>query len=158
MQRKHSVVPYFLRLLVMLIATLPFPPYAVAVTFEDMLSGFDKCQFEDVYVDIFSKKPVHAYFVERNLQPTDSNKDFAYFNVKENFYGLPVYKLMIPAGTFNIHAIFIDLSINRAREIVKGRFGTEYRPGERSDSGDQPALLTDPAHPNKSVLTCNPRE
>ena len=67
MQRKHSVVPYFLRLLVMLIATLPFPPYAVAVTFEDMLSGFATCRFEDVYVDIFSKKPVHAYFVERNL-------------------------------------------------------------------------------------------
>lgn len=155
MQRKKSVVPYFLRLLIVL---LPLPHYAVAVTFEDMLSGFATCRFEDVYVDIFSKKPVHAYFVERNLQPTDMNKDFAYFDVRENFFGLPVYKLMIPAGSFNIHAIFIDLPIHRAREIAKGRLGTEYRTGQRSDIGEQPVLLTDPGRPDKSVLTCNPRE
>lgn len=141
----------------LLSAVLLFPNHTVAATFEEMLSGFDRCEFKDVYVDIFSKKPVHAYFTERNLEPTRIEKDMAFFHLRERFFELPVYKLMIPAGTFDVHAIYIDLPIERARQIVKMKFGTEFIRGKLSDAGEQPMLVTDPAHPNKSILTCNPR-
>ena len=82
---------------------------------------------------------------------------FAYFCLNEYFHGLPVYELMIPAETFDIHAIFIDMPINKARKIALKKFGSEYRKSQLSDEGEEPVLLMDPKNSSKSVLTCNER-
>lgn len=129
----------------------------LAVTFEEMLAGFEICQFKDVYVDIFTKKPVHPYFVERQLSPCEIKDDMAIFCINESYYGLPVYRLMIPAGTFDVHAIYVDLPIDRARKSVRPKFGTEYRSSTKSDDGERPVLLSDPADSKKSILMCKSR-
>ena len=44
-----------------------YPMVGFSSAFEEMLSGFRQCQFKDVYVDLFTKKPVHPFLLERKL-------------------------------------------------------------------------------------------
>lgn len=125
--------------------------------FEEMLEGFAYCKFKDLYLDLRTQEPVHRYFSERNLKPYKIQKGFAYFKVNEKFYGLPVIELMIPASTFDIHALWIDLPIEIARDKMNVFFGGEFRPNKLSDDGERPYLIADPSKPTKSVFTCNTR-
>ena len=134
-----------------------FSNQALSASFEEMLSGFNTCQFRNVYVDIITKTHAHSYFLDKKMSPCEIKDGMAYFCIKENFHGLPVYKLMIPAGTFDIHAIYIDMPLSKVRKFMKNKFGSEYRKSELSDNGEQPVLIDDPKDLNKSIFMCNPR-
>lgn len=153
----HSTHSIFSRGIIVLCILAFFPRLALSTTFEEMLSGFDRCQFKDVYIDLITKKPVHSYFLERRLDPCEIKEDMAYFCLNERFYRLPIYKLMVPAGTFDIHAIYIGLPINESRNIIRKKFATEYRKSRLSDIGEEPELLADPDDSSKSILMCDPR-
>ncbi len=156
-QSNVGIRPLVGPLIVILCILSFFPRAALSATFEEMLSGFDQCQFKDVYIDLITKKPVHLYFLERELQPCEIKEGMAYFCLTERYYGLPVYKLMVPSGTFDIHAMYIALPINESRNMIRKKFGTEYRESGLSDIGEKPVLLANPNDPNKSILMCDPR-
>ena len=123
--------------------------------FEEMLSGFERCDFRDVYLDLETGKPVHPYLLERGLEPCEISDELAYFCIDEEFHGLPVSRLMVPASTFDLHGLFIDLPLAQARSISKARLGSEFREDQDSADGKAPELLPDPQDPNRSVLMCN---
>ena len=128
-----------------------------AETIEQMLDGFTRCQFNGVYVDMISNKPIHKYFVERNLKPCMVKESMAYFCIRENYYGLPIYKLMIPAGTFDIHAMYLDVPLDKAQKIAKKHLGFTFSKSQLSENGDRPILMANPLDLSKSIFMCNPR-
>lgn len=124
-------------------------------TFERMLSGFEHCSFDRVYLDPETGAPAHPYLAERDLKPCEIIDEMAYFCVDENFHGLPVSKLMIPASTFDLHAIFIDLPLDEARKISRDHFGSDFHESHNSREGNTPELIENPNDRDKSILSCN---
>ena len=125
--------------------------------FEEMLAGFPECEFKNVYVDMVTKKPAHKYFIERDLEPCEKDDEFAYYCINESFHGLKVYKIMIPAKTFDIHSIYIIQPIEKSRLVFLEEFGSEFRRNTHSDNGEIPELLRDPKNFRRSILTCSER-
>lgn len=130
------------------------PIKAQATTFEEMHQGFMHCELGGVYLDVLTKKPMHSYFTERNMKPYKILDGFAYYKVKEKLYHLPVDEVAIPASTFAVYSLFINLPLPQARKIIKDRFGSEFRPNKVSRDGLRPELIQDEKRPKRSVMVC----
>lgn len=125
--------------------------------FEEMLVGFPSCQFDGVYLDLKTKAPVHKYFVNRNLKPNEINGEFAIFILGEKFYGINVHKMLIPASTFDVHALYLKESVSNVKNKLSKYFRHGFYSRDEEDHGEKPTLRVHPDKSNWSVLSCSPR-
>ena len=126
-------------------------------SFERMLSGFSKCEFNGVYVDIFTKMPVNEYFIRNELKPYKIVDGFAYFHLSEKFHGLPVYEISIPSSTFDVHAIYINAPIAEVKEVLEKVFYSGFSLGKEDDAGMRPVMMSVNGNANKTVVFCSPK-
>jgi hypothetical protein len=123
--------------------------------FEKMLAGFDVCFFKDVYLE-YTNEPKHEYFKKHGLKPYKIEDSMAYYHLKETFYGLPVSELIVPAS-FDIHAITIDLKIDKVIPVLNKHFPNGYYTDPTQDDGEKPVLYKSLSDPEKTTLTCTTR-
>lgn len=125
--------------------------------FVEIAESFIECKFENLYLDIQTKKTIHPYFEVNKLTPFKIDKDLAYFLIEEDFFGIPVYMIAIPASTFDIHALYMNIPIENARKKMIQKFDCDFTKSFLSDHGERPVLIVDPRDKNKSIIMCNPR-
>jgi hypothetical protein len=123
-------------------------------TFDEMLAGFTKCDFPNVYIDGYTGKPAHSYFIERNMKPCEIQEMLAVYCVEDYFNGIPVKKIAIPRDTWPIHALYFDSNLVETRRLLKRKLGSEFRLSQLSKSGQAPELISNPDDKKKSILIC----
>lgn len=125
--------------------------------FEKMLKGFRECKFEKLYVEFGSTKPLHDYFIKRNLTPYKVENELAYFHVDESFMGLSVKEIIIPAG-FSVVAIVFEENLVSAEKKLKNYLIYGYNQ-ELDPMQSNPLIKWVPElisfHKNKSALSCS---
>jgi len=123
-----------------------------------MLIGFPACNFDDVYLNPLTKEPVHKYFINRNLQPSEIKGEIAYFNINETFHGIRVHKILIPASTYDVHAIYLEENVSQIKHKLGKIFYLGFYSINDNDLGEKPVLLDDPNRKGWSIMSCSPRD
>ncbi|BAM51434.1 MULTISPECIES: hypothetical protein [unclassified Synechocystis] len=125
-----------------------------ASDFEDMMRSFPECKFEGVYLAPWEgiDRPKHRFF--QRLVPDKIEDDFAYYQIKESYYGLPVSAVMIPAGTWGVYAVTFEVPVEIAREPLQAVFGSNFEETRESNLGLAPQLIMDPVNEQKSIWVC----
>lgn len=119
---------------------------------EKMFSGFETCNIKDVYMDETGK--IKADYL-RNRRPYKKKDGVAYFHVKDTMYGIPVVDVAIPASTWCAYAVTFDAPIYKVRNILSIQFGSDFKPGKRSEVGEAPELITDTSNKNRTLWICS---
>ncbi len=125
--------------------------------FEQMLAGFPGCEIRQVYLDPISKLPAHIYFSNRKLNPVEVNNEFAYFALDEKFYGISAHKILIPASTYDVHALYMKESTSEVRRKLSPYFPLGFYSTDEKDLGEKPVLIEDPDNKDWSILSCSPQ-
>ncbi|QHU99710.1 hypothetical protein BWK47_05895 [Synechocystis sp. CACIAM 05] len=125
-----------------------------ASDFEDVMRGFPECKFEGVYLAPWEgiDRPKHPFF--QRLVPDKIQDDFAYYQIEESYYDLPVSAIMIPAGTWGVYAVTFDVPVEIARERLQAIFGSNFAETRESELGLAPQLIMDPVNEQKSIWVC----
>lgn len=127
--------------------------------FENMLSGFYKCEFEGVYLDLETGLPIHSYFIDRGLKPKKIEHYLAHYHVSENFHELPVSEIYIPADTLSAVIIVIDASLDLVEKKLHGYlkygYNKEFVFGDESrETVLTPTLKVHKLNKKKTALMC----
>lgn len=128
--------------------------------FEKMLSGFYKCEFKGVYLDLETGQPMHSYFIDRGLKPNEIVHYLAHYHVVEKFYSLPVSEIYIPASTYSSVIIVIDAPLELVKKKLHSYLTYGYNKEFVIGVENQKAVLTPTlkAHKlnnKKTALLCN---
>lgn len=124
--------------------------------FEKMLIGFSTCDIKKVYLSEATKTLVHPYFVDRNLEPSKVHGEFAYFHLDEEYYGIKVHKLIIPAANFVVHGLYLEASISEVQDKLDKYFPLGFYSSDEEDLGLKPVLAEDRNKKGWSTLFCTP--
>ncbi|MBE9202266.1 hypothetical protein IQ218_00730 [Synechocystis salina LEGE 06099] len=130
------------------------PSDAIDNGFENMMQGFPECQFEGMYIAPWEgiDQPSQQFF--DGLSPEKIEDDFAYYQIKTNYYDLPVTEIMIPAGTWGVYAVTFDVPMEISQERLQQVFGSSFETNEASELGLAPQLIIDPDDAQKSIWLC----
>ncbi|HHB9417458.1 TPA: hypothetical protein ACOEN8_002442, partial [Stenotrophomonas maltophilia] len=89
----------------------------------------------------------------------DEENEIATFCVQGQWKGLPVEEVILPTMTFvSFRGARIGLPLEKARPIVRQRFGQEFPGGAAYEEGREPKLLADPEDVQRSWLLCSTPE
>ena len=94
-----------------------------ATPFERMWQGLATCEFTDLYVDETGRA---ANLQLANYTPYKVSDGFAWYKVHEELHGLPVVGFIVPASSFEVHALFVDTPIANARRLTHNAYGSEF--------------------------------
>ncbi len=129
-------------------------PDSTATLFEGLLD----CDPKGWYLDAASQ-PANPYLARHAPEPCERDAEFgmAYFCVKADFHGLPVYRVVAHLGTAPTPiGVLIDLPLDQARSRLRKALGNEFRAGPGSERGQKPALGPQGDDTQKSQLMCSP--
>lgn len=128
-------------------------PATLATTLEGVYRDFAHCRFDKFFWD--AKSP-HPYFFERGLQPYDTQNGIARFKLHDVLFGMQVRELIVPV-TWAYHGVLLDEPLAQARQQMKQRFNSEFRPSGQSKQGIVPELIAT-ADGKHSALICHEGE
>ena len=135
---------------------LPFlliPPLVNAITLDQIYAHVQTCTFDNFYYADWKGEKPHIYFLERNMKPYLQKDGLYYFKVSETLFGLPVSEIWVP-GTWAMHVVIFDVPLHTARENLRSKLHSEFRPSKKSDEGEIPALEAYVRDTRKSVFYC----
>ncbi|WOE67838.1 hypothetical protein RY972_07200 [Aeromonas allosaccharophila] len=127
-----------------------------ATSFERMWQGLATCDFNDLYIDGETGRPANLQL--NNYTPYKVSDGFAWYKVHEELHGLPVVGFIVPASSFEVHALFVDTPIANARRLTHNAYGSEFGDEQKHDEGLAPLLLRDPNNPKRSIIDCTKGE
>jgi len=127
-----------------------------ASPFETMWQGLATCELDDLHLDSESGAPVHPQLAK--YTPDKVSDGFAWYKVHEELHGLPIVGFLVPASTFEVHALFVDTPIANARRLTHNAYGSEFADEALHDEGEAPLLLRDPNNPKRSIIDCTRAE
>lgn len=123
-----------------------------ASPFERMWQGLATCDLAELYVDGETGQAANAQL--RKYIPYKVSDGFAWYKLHEELHGLPVVGFIVPASTFEVHALFIDTPIANARRLTHNAYGREFADETLHDEGKAPLLLRDPNNPKRTIIDC----
>ncbi|MBL0460718.1 hypothetical protein [Aeromonas dhakensis] len=123
-----------------------------ATPFESMWQGLATCELDDLYLDSETGKPAHPQL--NHYTPYKVADGFAWYKTRQELHGLPISGFLIPASTFEVHALFVDTPIANARRLTHNAYGSEFSDEQKHDEGLAPLLLRDPNNPKRSIIDC----
>ena len=123
-----------------------------ATPFERMWQGLATCDLDDLYLDSESGEPSHPLL--KTFTPDKTSDGFAWYKTHQELHGLPITGFLIPASTFEVHALFVDTPIANARRLTHNAYGSEFADEQKHDRGEAPLLLRDPGNPKRSIIDC----
>jgi hypothetical protein len=89
----------------------------------------------------------------------DGENEIATFCVQGQWKGLPVEEVILPTMTFvSFRGARIGLPLEKARPIVRQRFGQDFPGGAAYEEGREPKLMADPEDAQRSWLLCSTPE
>ncbi|AVP94973.1 hypothetical protein OB925_08115 [Aeromonas rivipollensis] len=129
---------------------------ACATPFERMWQGLATCDLDELYLDSESGEPSHPLL--KTFTPDKTSDGFAWYKTHQELHGLPITGFLIPASTFEVHALFVDTPIANARRLTHNAYGSEFADEQKHDRGEAPLLLRDPGNPKRSIIDCTKGE
>lgn len=126
---------------------------------ETLFDGLLDCQPKGWYLSAESGRPANPYLALHTPEPCERDEAFgmAYFCVKADFHGLPVYRVVAHLGTAPTPiGILIDLPLDQARARTRMALGSEFPDDARSRRGERPMLGPQAGDAQKSQLICTP--
>ena len=126
---------------------------------ETLFDGLLDCQPKGWYLSPESGRPANPYLARHAAEPCERDEEFgmAYFCVKADFHGLPVYRVVAHLGTAPTPiGILIDLPLDQARAHARKSLGSDFPDDERSQRGERPKLGPQGENAQKSQLICTP--
>jgi len=125
--------------------------------FREMMKDFPQCKIEGAYLSEKDgiNQPKNIFFKENNLYPYKIEDDFAYYKLNIDYYGLPVIKLLIPAGTWGVYGVTFAVPLPKAKEVLKKVFNSEFPMNQASEMGQVAALISDPENAEHSIWICD---
>ncbi|MGL4717327.1 MAG: hypothetical protein ACRCWL_15755 [Aeromonas sp.] len=127
-----------------------------ATPFERMWQGLATCEFVDLYIDEDTGGAANSQLA--HYTPYKVSDGFAWYKVHEDLHGLPVVGFIVPAASFDVHALFVDTPIANARRLTHNAYGSEFSDEQQHNEGVAPLLLRDPNNPKRSIIDCTKGE
>jgi hypothetical protein len=147
---------YILKIRWLIFPALFFSTQLSAVTLDEIFVGIKTCSFKEFQFVPDDAHQTHPYLVGREPTPA-SDKFQYYFKVYDALFGLPVVEVSVP-GTWVFHSVTFDVPLDKAREVLRKKFGTHFPNSKQSLAGKVPALEASASNPNQSVLYCAERD
>jgi len=132
------------------------PANAAASDLDEAFRSVLSCSFRNFYYSPSEQELSHPYF--KNIKPLAGSAGGTYtFPVKDTLFGLPVVEVQAP-GTAAFYAVTFDVSLTRARSVIKKRLGSTLPLSKAANEGKRPALVVSADRADRSVLYCSERE
>lgn len=122
--------------------------------FEQAVSGFDKCQLGDLFIDEYSQSTSNAYLLANADRQCETTETLVTYCIDERFHGLPVSRLSVPRTTWPIFAMYFPVPVEEARRRLESELGRSFHPSEGSRQGSLPELIEDQTDASRSILIC----
>ncbi|MGY3941445.1 hypothetical protein [Aeromonas tecta] len=129
---------------------------ACATPFERMWQGLATCDLDHLYLDSESGEASDPQL--KTFTPYKTTDGFAWYKTHQELHGLPITGFLVPASTFEVHALFVDTPIANARRLTHNAYGSEFTDEEKHNRGEAPLLLRDPNNPKRSIIDCTKGE
>lgn len=142
-------------------AGAPLAAPATATDLSPLLDALPTCALDGWYIDQQTARPAHPWLATNAPKPckVDEENEIATFCVQGQWKGLPVEEVILPTMTFvSFRGAKIGLPLEKARPIVRQRFGQEFPGGVAYEEGREPKLLADPEDAQRSWLLCSTPE
>ncbi len=142
-------------------AGAPLAAPATATDLSPLLDALPTCALDGWYIDQQTRRPAHPWLATNAPKPCkeDGENEIATFCVQGQWKGLPVEEVILPTMTFvSFRGAKIGLPLEKARPIVRQRFGQEFPGGAAYEAGREPKLLADPEDAQRSWLLCSTPE
>lgn len=123
-----------------------------ATPFESMWQGLATCDLDQLHLDSETGEPSHPLL--KTFTPDKVTDGFVWYKTHQELHGLPITGFLIPASTFEVHALFVDTPIANARRLTHNAYGSEFADEQKHDRGEAPLLLRDPGNPKRSIIDC----
>ncbi|MBH1431603.1 hypothetical protein I5U42_09890 [Stenotrophomonas maltophilia] len=139
-------------------------PHAAPATTTDLsplLDALPTCALDGWYIDQQAGRPAHPWLAANASKPckVDEENEIATFCVHGQWNGLPVEEVILPTMTFvSYRRVKIGLPLEKARSIVRQRFGQDFPGGAAYEEGHEPKLMADPEDAQRSWLLCSTPE
>ncbi|MCH7371373.1 MULTISPECIES: hypothetical protein [Aeromonas] len=127
-----------------------------ATPFESMWQGLATCDLDQLHLDSETGEPSHPQL--KTFTPDKVTDGFAWYKTHQELHGLPITGFLIPASTFEVHALFVDTPIANARRLTHNAYGSEFSDERKHDLGEAPLLLRDPNNPKRTIIDCTKGE
>ena len=140
--------------------TPPAAP-ATATDLSPLLDALPTCALDGWYIDQQTGRPAHPWLAANAPKPCkeDVENEIATFCVQGQWKGLPVEEVILPTMTFvSFRGARIGLPLEKARPIVRQRFGQDFPGGAAYEEGREPKLMADPEDAQRSWLLCSTPE
>lgn len=142
-------------------ADTPVVAPAAATDLSPLLDALPTCALDGWYIDQQTDRPAHPWLAANAPRPCkkDEENEIATFCVQGQWKGLPVEEVILPTMTFvSFRGAKIGLPLEKARPIVRERFGQAFPGGAPYEAGREPKLMADPEDAQRSWLLCSTPE
>ncbi|HDS1579034.1 TPA: hypothetical protein QEL15_001078 [Stenotrophomonas maltophilia] len=143
------------------VADTPVVAPTAVTDLSPLLDALPTCALEGWYIDQQTERPAHPWLAANAPQPcrVDLENEIATFCVQGQWKGLPVEQVILPTMTFvSFRGARIGLPLEKARPIVRQRFGQVFPGGAAYEAGREPKLMADPEDAQRSWLLCSTPE
>lgn len=106
---------------------------------EKIFKSVDPCTPSiGLYFDAKSGKSDNSLIEKHGYKASKIADGFAYYNIKENFFGLNAYKIMIPANTDSLFQIYFNNTLSEVKSALEKNMGAGievYKQGFTAKNG-----------------------
>ena len=100
------------------------------------VAGLATCELDTLHLDIETGRPANPQLAM--YTPDKVSEGFAWYKVHQELHGLPIVGFLVPASTFEVHALFVDTPIANARRLTHNAYGSEFSDERLHDEGMAP--------------------